>query len=192
MVVVSRQLSNWPSLHKCSEILQDQDGSLLHRVFLNRLSSRHYQCSKQFCTSNVVRRSPSPGPNKSVTTVSQHHLFSSTSRSHSYVQSNEHSPVLLCLWIFRSLFPYGFRRGFYGPQTTSITVQYLRDIASTMSTYVNIRQHPSLTRWISCHYSVCASIHVSWSQRSSTVVQFCNSMASRCCWSSDVVLSSMV
>ncbi|QDS70221.1 hypothetical protein FKW77_007032 [Venturia effusa] len=34
-------------------------------------------------------------------------------------------------------FPYGFRRGFYGPQVSSITVDYLANISSTMSSYIS-------------------------------------------------------
>lgn len=33
-------------------------------------------------------------------------------------------------------FPYGFRRGFYGPQTTKISTPYLNNIAVTMSNYI--------------------------------------------------------
>ena len=37
-------------------------------------------------------------------------------------------------------YPYGFRRGFYGPQTTKISVDYLTNLTDTMNAYISALQ----------------------------------------------------
>lgn len=48
-------------------------------------------------------------------------------------------------------FPYGFRRGFYGPQTTNATTEYLADIRSQMTNYTTTLlsrgEFPASTLW---------------------------------------------
>ncbi|KAI4722991.1 FAD-binding domain-containing protein [Aureobasidium sp. EXF-10727] len=49
-------------------------------------------------------------------------------------------------------FPYGYRRGFWGPQTSKVTAEYLTTASQTMETYINASlaraQGPATAVWV--------------------------------------------
>ncbi|KAI8807244.1 FAD binding domain protein [Cladochytrium replicatum] len=46
-------------------------------------------------------------------------------------------PYSFATQVIDTFFPHGFRRGFYGPQTTTVTVDYLQAIKKTFDHYIN-------------------------------------------------------
>ena len=61
-------------------------------------------------------------------------LFSGVSISNGVVQTTAYANLVA---VGDLGFPYGYRRGFYGPQTSKISVDYLEDLAATFFNYTN-------------------------------------------------------